>query len=130
MTVGKPEFQAFLSAWPPHVQEIARDLRELIFATLPKPMEMIDTSSKVIGYGFSRRYADMLCSLIPSKAGVKLGIAHGASLQDPRGLLAGKGKVHRHIDFRSSADVGRPGVKSLLKSALAAQQARTQRPKE
>ena len=62
-----------------------------------------------------------MCTLIPSRAGVKLGIVRGAELDDPRGLLAGSGKVHRHVAaLRSPADLKRPGVRPLLKAALAA----------
>ena len=119
------DFEAILAAYPQHVQAIAVAVRKLIFATLPQPLEMIEASPKIVGYGFGHRYADLVCSLIPSKTGVKLGLAYGASLPDPTGLLEGEGKVHRHIAFRSAADVKKPGVKALLKSALAAQQSRS-----
>ena len=107
------------------MREIVLAVRTLVFEILPQPLEMIDTSCKLIGYGFGQRYADMVCSLIPSKMGVKLGLAYGASLPDPNGLLGGEGKVHRHINFQSPADVHRSGVRPLLKAALAAQQARS-----
>jgi hypothetical protein len=51
---------------------------------------------------------------------VKLGLAYGADLPDPKGLLAGAGKVHRHIAFKSVAEMKRAGVKPLLKATFAA----------
>jgi hypothetical protein len=118
------EFEKLLASYPAGVQAIARELRQLVFAILPEPLEIVDEPRKLVGYGFSTRYADMVCTLILSKNGVKLGLAYGASLPDPRNLLAGAGKVHRHANFTTPADLKRPGVKSLLKAALAAQQSR------
>ena len=118
------DFGAFLGKYPGTVQNTAMALRSLIIATLPKPQETIDLPGKVIGYGLGPRYIDMVCTIIPSRGGVKLGLAYGVSLPDPHSLLAGSGKVHRHIDFKSLADVKRPGVKPLLKAALEAQQTR------
>ena len=118
------DFAAFLRRYPDAVRCVAVEVRELIFATLPEPQEMIDVGSKVIGYGYRSRYADIVCTIIPSKGGVKLGLAYGASLPDPHGLLEGTGKVHRHVNFKSTADVRRVGVKQLLKAALVAQRSR------
>ncbi len=115
---------AFLASYPPLVQNIFAEFREPIFATLPQPEETLDTARKLTGYGFGPRYADMVCTLIPSKGDVKLGLAWGVSLPDPKGLLAGERKVHRHGNFQTLADLKRAGVKPLLKAALAARQAR------
>ena len=119
-----PDLNAFLAKYPPWVQKIASDVRRLIAATLPDVQETLDTSSKVVGYGFGPRYADTVCTIIPSKAGVKLGLAFGASLPDPNRLLEGAGKVHRHVNFKTPAEVKKAGVKALLKAALAAQKLR------
>jgi len=117
-------FETLLAAYPEQIQDIAAALRKLIDETLPEPLEMVDMRARLVGYGFGQRYSDMVCSLIPSRGGVKLGLAYGASLPDPKGLLAGSGKVHRHMNFRTLADVSRPGVKTLLRLALAAQKQR------
>ena len=74
----------------------------------------------MVGYGFGPGYKDTVCAIVPSKKGVKLGLAHGASLQDPHKLLAGAGKVHKHIAFDSIADVKRASVKAMLKSCYKA----------
>jgi hypothetical protein len=79
--------------------------------------EIADHKTRVIGYGYGPGYPDML---ILSKQGVKLGLVGGAALPDPRGLLAGSGRVHRHIAFTEPRQVGQPAVKALLRAALAA----------
>jgi hypothetical protein len=55
-----------------------------------------------------------------SKNGIKLGIAHGTELPDPKQLMQGSGKVHRHVQLRTKNDLKQPGLKPLLKAALAA----------
>jgi hypothetical protein len=122
------DFDDFIATYPDAVRKVASKLRMLILATLPEPLEMVDRSSKVVGYGFGPRYADMVCTIIPGKTGVKLGLAYGASLADPQRLLEGRGKLHRHLSFATRADLRRAGVKPLLKAALAAQQSRQGRP--
>src|SRR5262245_1373266 len=92
----------------------------MIRSTLPDTPEIVDRKDRVIGYGFGSGYNDMICTIILSKTGVKLGIVRGAELPDPRGLLEGTGKVHRYVAFARAADVRKPGVKPLLKAAVAA----------
>jgi hypothetical protein len=62
----------------------------------------------------------MVCTIIPSKGGVKLGLAYSVNFPDPAGLLEGAGKVHRHIRFTSAADLRRAAIAPLLKTTLAA----------
>jgi len=62
----------------------------------------------------------MVCTLILSKKGVKLGLVRGSELADPRGLLEGSGKVHKYVPLRGPADLRKPGLKPLIAAALAA----------
>jgi hypothetical protein len=66
----------------------------------------------------------MVCTLILSKSGVKLGLVRGVELADPKGLLEGSGKVHKYVQLRKASDLNRPGVKGLVKAAHAAWQQR------
>jgi hypothetical protein len=119
-----PDVEARLESLPPDVRALIERARRLILATLPKAIELADRRARVIGYGYGPGYKDMVATLILSKQGVKLGLAAGVSLPDPDGLLAGSGKVHRHIAFTESRQVGQPAVKTLLQAALAAWKAR------
>jgi hypothetical protein len=111
---------AFLDTYPPNVRDVALQLRQMIMSTIPDVQETVDRPARIIGYGFGPRYADTICTIIPSKTGVKLGIVRGAELSDPRSLLTGKGKVHRHVPLTALADVKKPGLKRLLEAAFAA----------
>jgi hypothetical protein len=61
-----------------------------------------------------------VCTLILSRSGVKLGIVRGSELSDPKQLMRGSGKVHRHVQLNTIADLKRPGLGSLFKAALTA----------
>jgi hypothetical protein len=117
--------RGLLRSYPPEVQASALRARELILRTLSRAEETVDPSSKLLGYGYGSGYRGVVCTLILSKAGVKLGVFRGAELPDPERLLAGSGKVHRYISFKSAGDVERRGVTQLLVEALAAWQLRS-----
>ena len=87
---------------------------------LPGAEEILDESAKLLGYGYGPGYKGLVCTLLLSKNGIKLGISHGSELPDPKQLMQGSGKVHRHVPLRTSADLKQPGLKPLLKAALAA----------
>jgi hypothetical protein len=111
---------AFLSTYPEQVQETASAARRLLKGMLPGVAETVDESAKLLGYSYGPGYKGALFTLIMSKTGVKLGIIRGAELADPKHLMAGTGKVHRHVQLRSPDDIERPGLNQLLESALAA----------
>jgi hypothetical protein len=114
-----------LAQFPAEVQVTALKTRELVLKTIPKAIEIADPSAKVIGYGFGSGYKDLICTVMLSKNGVKLGIAHGAALPDPEGVLEGTGKVHRYIAL--SKVTSRQTIQDYLRAALAAHQARTKK---
>jgi hypothetical protein len=114
------EVAGFLATYPPGVRDVALQLRRTIVDTIPGIRETLDRSARMVGYGFGPGYADMICTIIPSKKGVKLGIARGTRLPDPRKLMEGAGKLHRYVALAKLSDVKRPGLKPLLKTAVAA----------
>jgi hypothetical protein len=124
MSVPK-DVDELLGVYPSEVRDIARAARALIIHAVPNATEMVDRPGRLIGYGYGPGYKDAICTLILSKGGVKLGIVRGSELPDPAGLLAGTGKVHRHVPLRDLCDVNKPGVKALLKAGVAAWKART-----
>lgn len=113
-----------LEPYPPDVQKLALAARKFILRIVPKATEMVDTKSKVIGFGFGTGYKDMICSLMPAKSWVTLGIGWGAELPDPQKLMEGAGKVHRHVKLKTEADLRNPALEALLKVALARSQSR------
>lgn len=88
----------------------------MILKVVPEANEMVDAPARVIGYGHGDGYKDMICTIILSKGGVKLGIVGGASLPDPNGLLEGAGKKHRYVVLNDPADLKKKGIKELLRA--------------
>jgi hypothetical protein len=76
----------------------------------------VTAGAGVLGYCLG--YKDVVATLLLSKKGVKIGLAHGATLSDPTSLLKGAGKVHRHIELRTPEQLQRPEVKHLLQACL------------
>jgi hypothetical protein len=113
-------FDSLLQAYPPNVTALASTARKFVLDALPAAEETVDASVPVIGYGYGPGYKGLICTLMLSKSGVKLGVARGAELADPRGLLEGSGKLHRHVPLKHPSDLRRPGLKQLIESAAKA----------
>lgn len=118
--------EKLLGAYPSDVQELAAGARQLIRQLLPEVEEGADPSAPVVGYSYGPGYSGMVCTLILSKSGVKLGLVRGAELADPRGLLEGSGKVHRYVQLRVPADLRKAGLSQLIKAAYTAWQRRNE----
>jgi hypothetical protein len=114
------DIDVFLARYPAPVQETAAAARELLKKALPGVDETLDVSAKLLGYGYGPGYKGAVCTLIMSQNGVKLGIVRGTDLPDPKRLMAGAGKVHRHVQLYSADDTKKPGLRQLLKAALTA----------
>jgi hypothetical protein len=107
-----------LEPYSPEVQKLALATRAFVLRLIPNAIEMVDTKSKVIGFGFGSGYKDMICSLLPAKSWVTLGIRGGAELPDPQKLLEGSGKVHRHVKLKAESDLKTPALQAILKAGL------------
>jgi len=109
-----------LLAYPEDVQMLVRQARKTLREWLPDAGESVDASARMVACRYGPGYKGMVCTLILSKSGIKLGLVGGAALADPRGLLAGTGKVHRHVQLRSVRDLQQAGLKQLVLGASAA----------
>jgi hypothetical protein len=109
-----------LSPYPRDVQSLARAARALMMEVLPKVKETVDPAGPYITYGYEPGYKGVVSYITVSKQGVKLGVARGTSLPDPKKLLQGSGKANRHIVITSPEDLETPGLRPLVRAALAA----------
>jgi hypothetical protein len=92
------------------------ELHELLLELFPDAVLTADQEN--IGYGTTTGYKGLKFTVAPFAGYVRLGIAGGASLPDPGGLMQGTGKVHRHIKIRSAEELANPALLALLKAAL------------
>jgi len=114
----------FLSNYSEEVFTNALKLREVLFANLPNIIEQIDIPAKMIAYCYGQKYAEMICTIIPSKKGLKLGFYKGVDLPDPDRLLEGTGKISRYVEIKSEKHINSPALKKLIASAFVAYKAR------
>jgi len=109
-----------LQTCPPEAQVLAGKARRLLLKLLPEAEETVDPTAPVWSYGFGPGYRGMICTLLLSKSGVKIGFVNGATLPDPAGLLEGSGKKHKYIQLKTASDLNRPAVKQLIQAAFTA----------
>jgi hypothetical protein len=114
------DIETFLAGYPPEVRRVALAARRLLIGAFPGAKETLDESARIIGYSYGPGYKGVVCTLILSRTGVKIGVVRGSELPDPQHLLGGAGKVHRHVQLQTIDDLKRPGLESLLKAALTA----------
>ena len=117
---GDPAVDTFLKGYPPQVREIAVKARETILSVLPAASEKVFPGWKVIQYGAGADMKSVFAAISPQRERVNLGLAHGADLADPEGLLEGDGKAIRHVKLTSAEAAGAPAVKELIRGALQA----------
>ena len=112
--------EIFLAQYSPEVQALCIKARQIILDTEPAMLEMVDPSSNIIAYGYSPKYADLVCAIAPYKTYINLMFSKGTELPDPDHLLIGTGKKARHIKIQQTADLEVPGVRVLLEKAIQA----------
>jgi hypothetical protein len=123
MTTAATPRDRLLASYPPEVQDLALRTRTLILESLrvlPRVEETVDAPARIIGYGCGPGYRGLVCTVILSRAEVKLGFNRGAELPDPGAILEGTGKVHRYVRLRTVVDLKKPGLKRLFKAAQTA----------
>ncbi|MFN2439950.1 MAG: DUF1801 domain-containing protein [Chitinophagaceae bacterium] len=119
MTEDK-KINVFLLQYSEKVIGYTLKLRQVLFANLPGIIEQIDISAKMIAYCYGQKYTEMICTVIPSKKGLKLGFYKGTELPDPDNLLNGTGKISRYVEIESEKQIKSSALKNLIASALAA----------
>ena len=68
----------FLSPIRPRWRGSSLATRARVLAALPGVDETVDRPARMLAYGYGPGYAGMICTLIPSQKGVKLGLYRGA----------------------------------------------------
>ena len=112
--MANKKINTFLSSYNEEVFNHALKLREVILAKLPGISEQVDLPARMIAYCFGQKYAEMICTIIPSEKGLKLGFYKGNELPDPDGLLQGNGKISRYVEIKSEKEIKSAALKRLL----------------
>jgi hypothetical protein len=110
----------FLSQYEETIYIRALKLREILLKNLPDVKEQHDIPAKMVAYCYGQKYAELICVLIPSKKGLKLGFNRGVDLPDPDGLLEGTGKISRYVVINSEKVIRSAALKGLILAAYSA----------
>ncbi len=115
-----PVLLGYLASYDPHISRLALALRETVLEEAPEAVESIlRTYATVIGFSFTGKpLKDGFCHIVTYSTHVNLGFNRGALLPDPDRLLAGKGKLIRHITIRDGNDLDRQAVRRFLQAAV------------
>ena len=112
-----------LEACTPPVRDVALRTCDAVLAIFPNAVVTVEEQNPrfgaTIGFGTTTGYKGLRFTITPQRTHVTLGIAHGADLPDPSGLMEGTGKVHRHVKLRQLQDVDRPQLRQLMAEAMA-----------
>jgi hypothetical protein len=111
------EIEKFLKNYDSPVPELVLYTRQFIKNEISGIEERLDVKDRIIGYGFGMGYLGMICTIILSKKGVKLGFYKGSELPDPAHLLQGSGKVHKYVELKSKTEIESPALRNLLMNA-------------
>ncbi len=108
--------QVFPPDHSPDILDISDALQEQILSIFPEAV--ISSDRQNVAYGTGRGYKDIVFVISPYSKHVNLGIANGASIEDPSGLMQGSGKVHRHVKLYSLDQVHNPDLHELMQRVL------------
>lgn len=105
-------FDDYLKAQSPRNQLIIRALRRFVSRVAPRLTESVKW-----GNGCWLGAKGPVAYVYSDSEYVQFGFFHGATLEDPKGLLEGKGQYVRHIKVRKRSDIDERAFTALLKQA-------------
>lgn len=111
---------SYLAPYDPHVAALALAVREVVLEEAPEAIESIVKSYAVVmAFSFTGKpLKDGFCHVVTYSSYVNLGFNRGALLPDPNKVLAGTGKLMRHITIRNENDLNRPFMRRYLQAAI------------
>jgi hypothetical protein len=118
---AEQQLKTFIDKFDPKNRAVIRAARRTMRKRFPTSVEMVYDNYNffVIGYSPTERPSDAIFSIAAAANGVGLCFIHGARLSDPDGLLTGNGKQVRFIRLPTAQTLDKPGVKTLMKTAVA-----------
>ena len=118
---GEIQLRGFIAKFAAADQRLIRAVRSAMRKRLPSAQEMVYDNYNffVIGYSPTDRPSDAILSITARAGSVGLCFVHGATLDDPAGILKGSGNQTRSIHLDSAARLSDPEVERLIAAAIA-----------
>jgi len=115
-----PEYLKLLLPYGATIERLALAARELILEEAPEAREFVyEVYTIADHFSFTERPSDAFVFTTTHASWVNLGFNFGSLLKDPEGLLCGEGKLIRHVRIAQAADLDAPGVRQLIRAAIA-----------
>jgi Domain of unknown function (DU1801) len=116
-----PEYLRLLQPYAEVIQKLALAARKLILEEAPEASEFVyEVYTIADHFAFTERPSDAFVFTTTHANWVNLGFNFGSRLSDPAGLLRGDGKWIRHVRIAQAKDLENPGVRELIRAAIAA----------
>lgn len=115
-----PEYLKLLLPYGDVIQKLALAARRLILEEAPEANEFVYQVYTIADhFTFTERPNDAFVFTTTYTNWVNLGFNFGSMLPDPGSLLRGVGKLIRHVRIAQVADLEAPGVRELVRAAIA-----------
>jgi len=115
-----PQYLELLLPYGDVIQKLALASRNLILEEAPEASEFVYPVYTIADhFTFTDRPSDAFVFTTTHANWVNLGFNFGSLLADPHGLLRGEGKLIRHVRIVQAADLKAPGVRQLVRTAIA-----------
>jgi hypothetical protein len=115
-----PEYLKLLERYGAAIQKTALAARKAILEEAPEASEFVyEVYTIADHFAFTERPSDAFVFTTTHANWVNLGFNFGTLLPDPKGLLRGEGKMIRHVRLAEPADLEVPGVRDLVRAAIA-----------
>jgi len=115
-----PDYLKLLLTYAKGIQGLALAARKLILEEAPESSEFVYEVYTIANhFTFTERPSDAFVFTTTHANWVNLGFNFGSLLPDPDCLLRGEGKWIRHVQIVQAADLQHPGVRELVRSAIA-----------
>jgi hypothetical protein len=119
MSTEAAQIDAFLAKYTPAMETQLRAARHRLRALFPQGYELVFDNYNALVFGISptERVPDSFISIAGYPKWVTLFFRHGASLDDPAGMLEGTGKQVRGTRLKQPQDIDTPEVAALIAQA-------------
>ena len=115
-----PEYLRLLLPYGEGIRKLALAARKLILEEAPEAGEFVyEVYTIADHFTFTERPGDAFVFTTTHANWVNLGFNFGSLLPDPCALLRGEGKWIRHVRIAKAADLEAPGVRELVRAAIA-----------
>ena len=119
MDAAHGTFAGIRRAAPPSLRPAADILRAIIRSLDRACVEVAWPRQRIASFGVGpRKMSEHYAYIGVHRSHLNLGFYHGASLEDPCGILEGAGKRLRHVKIRGVAAAQKPAIRALLAQAI------------